>query len=74
MGQSVRFVVDAAPDQHFFGEIVELASVIHTKSPSQPARIFDATVSMKSPDPAVMRPGMSVSAEIRLNKVAAKGS
>ena len=73
VGQSVRFVVDAAPDQQFFGEIIELASVIHTKSPNQPARVFDATVSMKNPDPTVMRPGMSVSAEISLNSGAVKG-
>ena len=72
VGQQVKFVVDAAPDQQFFGEIEELASVIHTKSRSQPARIFDATVSMKNPDPAVMRPGMSVTAEIQLNTAGGK--
>ncbi len=64
VGQRVRFVVDAAPDKPFFGEIIELASVIHTRSPNQPARIFDATVSMQDPDSSIMRPGMSVSAEI----------
>lgn len=68
VGQAVKFVVDAAPDEQFYGEIIELASVIHTKSRSQPARVFDATVSMKNPDLAIMRPGMSVSAEIYLNK------
>jgi len=67
VGQSVKFVVEAAPDQQFYGEIIELASVIHTKSRNQPARVFDATVSMNDPDSALMRPGMSVSAEIRLN-------
>ena len=66
VGQKVEFVLDAAPDQQFYGEIMELASVIHTKSPSQPARVFDATVSMNSPDKSVIRPGMSVTAEIRL--------
>lgn len=64
VGQRVRFVVDAAPDKPFFGEIIELASVIHTRSANQPARIFDATVSMQDPDLTIMRPGMSVSAEI----------
>lgn len=64
VGQRVRFVVDAAPDKPFFGEIIELASVIHTRSRNQPARVFDATVSMKDPDSSIMRPGMSVSAEI----------
>lgn len=66
VGQAVKFVVDAAPEQHFYGEIVALASVIHTKSRSQPARVFDAVVSMKNPDLSIMRPGMSVSAEIYL--------
>jgi HlyD family secretion protein len=73
VGQRVKFVVEAAPDQQFYGEIIELASVIHTKSRNQPARVFDATVSMKDPDSTVMRPGMSVSAEIYLDKRAAKG-
>ncbi len=68
VGQTVKFVVDAAPDDQFYGELTELASVIHTRSRSQPARIFDATVSMKNPDLAIMRPGMSVSAEIYLQK------
>jgi len=71
VGQTVKFVVDAAPDQQFFGEIIELASVIHTKSPKQPARVFDATVSMQNPDSSIMRPGMSVTAEIRLDSRAA---
>lgn len=73
VGQKVKFVLDAAPDQQFYGEIIELASVIHTKSPSQPAKVFDATVSMSSDDKPVMRPGMSVSAEIRLAKDGAEG-
>ena len=73
VGQSVKFVVEAAPDQQFYGEIIELASVIHTKSRNQPARVFDATVSMKDPDWSLMRPGMSVSAEIRLDSGVEKG-
>jgi len=64
VGQRVRFVMDAAPDKPFFGEITELASVIHTRSRNQPARVFDATVSIKDADPSIMRPGMSVSAEV----------
>jgi hypothetical protein len=64
VGQVVRFVLDAVPDRQFHGKIIELASVIHTKSPSQPAKVFDATVSLENPDTAIMRPGMSVSADI----------
>jgi len=73
VGQAVKFVVDAAPDEQFYGEIIELASVIHTKSRNQPARVFDATVSMKDPDLTIMRPGMSVSAEIYLDDEDSKG-
>jgi len=73
VGQPVKFVVDAAPDEQFYGEITELASVIHTKSRNQPARVFDATVSMKNPDLTIMRPGMSVSAEIYLDDEANEG-
>ena len=73
VGQSVKFVVEAAPDRQFYGEIIELASVIHTKSRNQPARVFDAAVSMKEPDLSLMRPGMSVSAEIRLDSGLERG-
>ena len=73
VGQTVRFALDAAPDQLFYGEIIELASVIHTKSRNQPARVFDATVSMNVADSTVMRPGMSVSAEIQVSGGGVKG-
>jgi len=73
VGQKVRFVLDAVPDQQFYGEIIELASVIHTKSSNQPARVFDATISMNNPDKSIMRPGMSVSAEISLGVSGVKG-
>ena len=73
VGQKVRFVLDAVPDQQFYGEIIELASVIHTKSRNQPARVFDATISMNNPDKSIMRPGMSVSAEISLGVSGVKG-
>ena len=67
VGQEVHFYLDAAPDRQFMGRIVELASVIHSKSINQPARVFDATVSLLEPDLELMRPGMSVSAEIRIS-------
>ncbi|HKX55275.1 MAG TPA: efflux RND transporter periplasmic adaptor subunit, partial [Xanthomonadales bacterium] len=67
VGQSVRFSLDAVPDRQFFGEIVELASVIHTRSINQPEKVFDATVVLDNADAELMRPGMSVKAEILLN-------
>jgi len=66
VGQKVSFSLDAAPDQPFEGQVTGLASVVHTRSRSQPAKVFDAVVSLRAPDPDLMRPGMSVSAEIQV--------
>lgn len=67
IGQMVRFSLDAVPDRQFQGEIVELASVIHTRSINQPEKVFDATVVLDNADTELMRPGMSVKAEILVN-------
>jgi HlyD family secretion protein len=72
-GLVVRFRLDAAPDKSFEGTITELASVVHTRSINQPAKVFDATVTLNDPDPELMRPGMSVNAEILLGPVVDRG-
>ncbi len=73
IGQTVHFSLDAAPDRQFFGEIVELASVIRTRSINQPEKVFDATVVLSNADTELMRPGMSVKAEILLGSSAEVG-
>jgi multidrug efflux pump subunit AcrA (membrane-fusion protein) len=73
VGQRVRFTMDAAPDRVFFGEIVELASVIHTRSINQPDKVFDARVLLSNPDPELMRPGMNINAEILLGEARVAG-
>ena len=52
---------------------MELASVIHSRSRNQPARVFDATVELQILDPELMRPGMSVNAEIHVGPGAGTG-
>lgn len=69
-GQRVRITMDAVPDRAFYGELVELASVIHTRSTNQPDKVFDATVRLSNPDPELMRPGMNINAEILVDGVA----
>lgn len=73
IGQPVSFTMDAVPDKVFHGEVTKLASVVHTKSISQPAKVFDATVALLDPDPELMRPGMSVNAEIQLTPLVEQG-
>jgi multidrug resistance efflux pump len=66
VGQAVNFTLDAAPDRPFEGQVTSLASVVHTRSNNQLAKVFDAVVSLQAPDPELMRPGMSVDAEIQV--------
>jgi multidrug resistance efflux pump len=73
VGQSVSFNLDAAPDHEYHGRIIELASVVRTKSVNQPSRVFDATASVLDPDPELMRPGMSVTAKIHLPDIQEAG-
>jgi multidrug resistance efflux pump len=73
VGQLVRFSLDAVPDRQFQGEIVELASVIHTRSINQPEKVFDATVVLNNADTELMRPGMSVKAEILVDSLEEPG-
>ena len=70
VGQKVRFTMDAAPDKEFIGEILEVASVIHTRSTNQPDKVFDAKVKLVNPDTELMRPGMNINAEILLEESA----
>jgi multidrug resistance efflux pump len=66
VGQPVRLRLDALPDREFTGQILTLGSVIHTRSTTQPDKVFDATVKLLDPDTELMRPGMNVSARILL--------
>jgi multidrug efflux pump subunit AcrA (membrane-fusion protein) len=66
LGQRVEFSLDAAPDRVFYGELVELASVVHTRSINQPEKVFDATALIRNADPDLMRPGMSIRAKIHV--------
>lgn len=73
VGQRVTFTLDAAPDRRFEGRITDLASVVHTRSVNQPAKVFDATAALSNPDSELMRPGMSVNAQILLGQQEAAG-
>ncbi|MCF6300091.1 MAG: efflux RND transporter periplasmic adaptor subunit [Proteobacteria bacterium] len=65
-GLQVKFTMDAYPDLEFFGVIKTLSKVVRTKSKNQPSRILDAVVEIESSNRKIMRPGMSIKAEIML--------
>lgn len=63
-GQRVRFRLEAKPEDHFEGVVVSRGSVVRNRSRNQPAKVFDARVSINKLNPELMRPGMRVTAEI----------
>lgn len=62
--QQVTFNMDAYPDIEFNGVITELSKVVRIKSQNQPSKILDAEVEINNPDKSIMRPNMSIKAEI----------
>ncbi|KAA3640798.1 MAG: HlyD family efflux transporter periplasmic adaptor subunit [Proteobacteria bacterium] len=63
-GQQVIFNMDAYPDIEFTGIIEELSKVVRVKSQNQPSKILDAKVIIDNPDNDIMRPNMSIKAQI----------
>ncbi len=63
-GQAVKFRLDAVPDRQFEGIVTEVGKVVRTRSADQPAMVVDATATIESADPKLMRPGMRITAEI----------
>jgi multidrug efflux pump subunit AcrA (membrane-fusion protein) len=57
-GMKVRCILDTYPDRVFNGKVEEVAAIADTR------RGFRVRISMEGSDPAIMRPGMSVRAEV----------
>jgi multidrug efflux pump subunit AcrA (membrane-fusion protein) len=69
LGQSVKIRVDAIPDKEFSAELdyVSPIAALVFKGGSTPEKTFPARATLKSLDPR-LRPGMSASAEIIIEK------
>lgn len=59
VGQPVEVRLAASPDRLFRGKVQTLGRIFRTKSWDKPSIVFDATISIDDPDPALMRPGMA---------------
>lgn len=64
IGLPVEIRLDSNPDRVFQGKINSLGRIFRTKTPEQPAIVFDATIAIHSPDPEMMRPGMAAGVDI----------
>jgi len=68
VGLPVEVRLDSNPDLVFKGNIKSLGRIFRTKSPEQPAIVFDAVSTIDNPDPGMMRPGMAAGVDIMVDQ------
>lgn len=68
-GQSVEIRLDANPDRVFQGVLSSLGQVYRQESYERPRIVVDAEITVKDPDPQVMRPGMAASLAITVEEL-----
>jgi len=72
LGQRVAIELDAIQDQRFWGKVTALGAVVRVKSAKDPSKVYDAVITIETPDVEKMRPGMAARLEIQeqlLNQV-----
>ncbi len=67
-GQSVKMTADSSPDREFTGKVQHVPELAERVVRKSKVRAFLASVKLDKTDPAFMRPGMSVRAEIILDE------
>jgi HlyD family secretion protein len=65
-GQSASVTIDAVPGSLLESEVVEVGRLVRERSMQDPSKVFDAYLPLASVDEEVMRPGMSVQAQIEV--------
>ncbi len=67
-GQTVLLIADSFPDRKFTGKVQHVPKLAERIARKSKVRAFLATVRLDKTDPKLMRPGMSVRAEIILDE------
>ena len=65
-GQSATISLDAVPGSRLESEVVEVGRLVRERSVQDPSKVFDAFLPLAEVDEEVMRPGMSVQAQIEV--------
>jgi HlyD family secretion protein len=65
-GQAATVSVDAVPGSLLRSEVVEVGRLVRERSVQDPSKVFDAWLPLADIDEEVMRPGMSVQAQIEV--------
>ncbi len=65
-GQVASVTIDAVPGSLLESEVVEVGRLVRERSVQDPSKVFDAYLPLGAVDEEVMRPGMSVQAQIEV--------
>lgn len=65
-GQPATVSLDAVPGSRLESEVVEVGRLVRERSVQDPSKVFDAFLPLAEVDEEVMRPGMSVQAQIEV--------
>jgi HlyD family secretion protein len=64
VGQAAEVTMDALPGRVYRTRVGEVGRIVRERSVQDPSKVFDAFLPLEEIDRAVMRPGMSIRAEI----------
>jgi HlyD family secretion protein len=64
IGQTVKVIFEAYPENAYMGKISELGQAYYPKSNTNAKVVFDAQIELDSNQPEVMRPGMKAKVEV----------
>ncbi|MGH9381909.1 MAG: efflux RND transporter periplasmic adaptor subunit [Thermoanaerobaculia bacterium] len=68
-GQTARVVIDAAPERTWKGEVLRVEPVAKPWVPGSPVQYFGVTLALERTDPALMKPGQRLAAEIEMESI-----
>ena len=68
-GQRAVIRLDALPDAEFAGSVKAIGRIVQRKSRDNPLKVYTVDLALDRTDPARMRPGMRLRAEIEVDRV-----
>jgi len=68
LGQEASITVDAVPGKAFEGKVVGIGTILKQASFDRPQKVNDTYIEFKNVDTKLLRPGMSLKAQIQVGK------
>jgi len=68
IGQEASITVDAVQGRSFIGKVIGVGTILKQATFDRPQKVNDIYVEISNPDTSVLRPGMSIKAQIRVGE------